>query len=320
MQIATVVIPNLNGRKYLKGCLDSLMEQSRQDFSVILIDNGSTDGSADYVKEHYPEVAVKRFPENRGFCAAVNEGIRICTSRYVILLNNDTVCETSFVEKLVQAMEKNTECFSGSARMVQMQNPDRMDNCGDFYCALGWAYTPCKGKPAANYEKPRRVFSACGGAAIYRRELFDRVGLFDEAHFAYLEDVDVGYRARIFGYENCYIPEAVVQHVGSATSGSAYNEFKVRHASRNSMYLIYKNMPVLQILLNLPLLAVGFLIKTLFFVVKGFGKEYVTGLWRGIRLCAKEKKVPFRWEHIGNYVKIQWELWVNTIRRLVDVY
>ena len=114
MQIATIVIPNLNGKKYLVDCLDSLRAQSRQDFSVILIDNGSVDGSAEFVKEEYPEVAVKCFSENRGFCGAVNEGIRMTETKYVILLNNDTICDPAFVEKLVSAMEQESGCFAGS--------------------------------------------------------------------------------------------------------------------------------------------------------------------------------------------------------------
>ncbi len=318
MQIATVVIPNLNGMKYLKGCLDSLMEQSRQDFSVILIDNGSQDGSADYVESHYPDVRVKRFSENRGFCGAVNEGIRMSTTKYVILLNNDTVCDTSFVEELVAAMERERGCFAGSSRMVQMAEPERMDNCGDFYCALGWAFTPAKGKMADRYARGREIFSACAGAAIYRRSVFDEIGLFDEVHFAYLEDVDLCYRARIYGYRNLYIPGAVVRHVGSATSGSVYNEFKVRYASRNSIYLIYKNMPFLQILLNLPFLAAGFLIKFLFFAAKGYGIVYIRGLKKGIGLCERSRKVRVQSRHIPHYLRIQWELWANTIRRAVD--
>ncbi len=318
MQTATVVIPNLNGMRYLKGCLDSLMTQSRQDFSVILIDNGSTDGSADYVESHYPEVAVYRNRTNEGFCRAVNAGIRMAKTPYVILLNNDTVCETSFVEELVAAIEKEKNCFSCASRMVRMDDPQRMDDGGDYYCALGWAYALGKGKPAARYDRRREIFSACAGAAIYRRAVFDEIGLFDEAHFAYLEDVDVAYRARIAGYRNLYIPEAVVRHVGSAASGSLYNEFKIRHSSRNSIYLIYKNMPWPQILLNLPFLAAGFLIKTIFFAGKGYFKEYVTGLGKGIRLCGKSGKVKVRRKNLINYFRIQWELWANIVRRMMD--
>ncbi len=318
MQIATVVIPNLNGMQYLRDCLDSLMEQSRQDFSVILIDNGSADGSADYVESHYPEVEVIRFEENLGFCRAVNEGIRRTETPYVVLLNNDTVCDTFFIEELVGAMEADPKLFSCASKMVQMADPDLMDNAGDYYCALGWAYALGKGKPSSRYDRERYIFSACAGAAIYRRSVFDETGLFDEVHFAYLEDIDVSWRARIAGYRIRYIPSAVVRHVGSATSGSVYNDFKVKHSSRNSIYLVYKNMPWPQILLNLPFLAAGFLIKLVFFGKKGYLREYAAGLVKGVRLCSREKKVRFRSGNLKHYLKIQWELWVNVVRRLSD--
>lgn len=319
MQEATVVIPNLNGMKYLENCLDSLRNQTMQDFSIILIDNGSEDGSADFVTARYPEVTVHRLETNRGFCVAVNEGIRMARTPYVILLNNDTVCEPSFVETLVCAIKRQPRCFSCAAKMVQMTAPELIDNAGDYYCALGWAYAFGKNKQARHYCRRREIFSACAGAAIYRRSVFDEIGLFDEAHFAYLEDVDVAYRARLAGYRNLYIPEAVVRHVGSATSGSVYNEFKIRHSSRNSIYLVYKNMPWPQIILNLPFLLAGFLIKMLFFAKRGYLKEYVTGLWKGIGLCDKDKKVRFQRKNLMNYLRIQWELWVNMIRRLSGV-
>ena len=164
------------------------------------------------------------------------------------------------------------------------------------------------------------VFAACGGAAIYRKNLFSVIGDFDENHFAYLEDIDIGYRAKISGFANYYEPGAIVYHAGSAVSGSRYNEFKVKLSSKNSIYLIYKNMPILQILLNLPFLTAGIIIKSFFFARKGMGKTYWKGIWEGIRLCCtkegKKNKVPFRPECLGNYVRIQLELWGNMIRRL----
>ncbi len=315
----TVVIPNYNGMKYLKDCLDSLRRQSKKDFQVVLIDNGSGDGSAGFVRDFYPEVELRCFPENRGFCAAVNEGITMARTPYVILLNNDTICEPGFVEALADAIKKMPKCFSCASRMVQMQDETKIDNAGDYYCALGWAYACGKGRPVSEYLKKREIFSACAGAAIYRRSVFDEIGLFDEAHFAYLEDVDIAWRAKIAGYRNYYIPEAVVHHVGSATSGSVYNDFKIRHSSRNSIYLIYKNMPWPQIILNLPFLAAGFLIKTVFFARKGYFREYVTGLWKGIRLCGHSKKVPFCRKNLVHYLKIQLELWKNIVRRMTGI-
>ena len=192
MQKATVVIPNLNGMAYLEGCLSSLRRQTTQDFETILIDNGSTDGSVEYVKQHFPEVKIRSFSENTGFCRAVNEGIRLSDAPYVILLNNDTVCDKRFVEELLLAMKKRPRCFSCAAKMVQLKNPKLLDGAGDYYCALGWAFADGKGKPVESRKRERRIFAACAGAAIYRRELFAQIGLFDEKHFAYLEDMDVG--------------------------------------------------------------------------------------------------------------------------------
>ena len=189
------------------------------------------------------------------------------------------------------------------------------DDAGNYYCALGWAYARGKGKDIHTYEKEEKIFSSCAGAAIYRKKIFDKIGLFDEEHFAYLEDMDVGYRARIHGYENWYAPDAMVYHVGSGTSGSRYNQFKIRYSSRNNIYLIYKNMPLLQIIINLPFLVAGFGIKILFFTLKGFGREYIAGIKNGFQISAKNRKVSFRFRNLPNYIKIQLELWVNIFRR-----
>lgn len=315
---STIVIPNYNGIKYLAACLDSLLADDYQG-QLLVVDNGSTDGSYELLKK-YPTVKSIRFEENTGFCGAVNAGILAAETEYVILLNNDVEVATGFVKKLEEAMDKNPKAFSGNAQMRMLKNPDYMDNAGDYYCALGWAYDYGKGKKVApKYQKMRKIFAACGGAAIYRRALFDEIGLFDERHFAYLEDIDIGYRARIYGYENIYIPDAIVYHAGSAVSGSKYNEFKTNLSSRNSIYIIIKNMPVFQILINLPFLIVGFMVKTVFFIRKGMGKLYIRGLGKGFLLYykegGKENHVPFKCSHLWNYIKLQWELWINIIRR-----
>ena len=160
-----------------------------------------------------------------------------------------------------------------------------------------------------------RIFASCAGAAIYRRRLFERTGLFDEEHFAYLEDLDIGYRARILGFENWYAPKAVVLHVGSGTSGSRYNQFKTRYSSRNNIYLIYKNMPMAQILLNLPFLAAGFGIKLAFFTIRGLGREYLAGIKNGFSISRREKKMAFSLQYLPAYARIQLELWKNLFLR-----
>lgn len=149
----------------------------------------------------------------------------------------------------------------------------------------------------------------------FTEKIIDRIGDFDEEHFAYLEDLDIGYRARIFGYQNWYAPKAKVYHVGSGTSGSRYNQFKIRYSSRNNIYLIYKNMPFLQIILNLPLLIVGFGAKILFFASKGFGREYLAGIKNGFQISRKGKKVKFSMRNFPRYIQLQIELWINIFRR-----
>ncbi len=317
---STIVIPNYNGMAYLEKCLSSIVEDAKSHPArILVVDNGSADGSCE-LAEGTAGVEVVRMGENTGFCRAVNAGIQASDTPYVILLNNDLTIESGFIKAMEAALDNDPKAFSAGAQMRMMKAPDRMDNAGDYYCALGWAYDYGKGKKVSGkYLKPRRIFAACGGAAIYRRSIMDRIGLFDEKHFAYLEDVDIGYRARIYGYHNLYEPKALAYHAGSSVSGSKYNAFKTNLSSANSIYLIKKNMPPLQILINLPFLLAGFAVKTAFFIRKGFGGIYLKGLLRGFRIYYKEggrkMHVPFCLKNTGNYLLIQWELWVNTVRR-----
>lgn len=320
---STVVIPNWNGKKYLQDCLDSLLEQEGGAPAIIVVDNGSEDDSVSFLQDSYPMVRTIQFEENKGFCAAVNAGIEAADTEYVILLNNDTRADRCFVARLEEAIGKSERIFSVAAKLVSMQNPEIVDDAGDYYCALGWAYAVGKGKKDGSaYEKTRKIFASCAGAAIYRKNILEEIGLFDVNHFAYLEDIDIGYRARIYGYLNLFEPTALVYHAGSATSGSKYNSFKINFSSRNSVYIIRKNMPLIQRIINLPFLMAGFLIKTLFFVRKGYGKLYVKGLFAGLAMSrsakGSEKKVKFKGKHFKNYVVIQWELWVNIFRRFVS--
>ena len=315
MQEVSVVIPNYNGLAYLEGVLQSLENQTLKNYEVILVDNGSADGSCAYVEKTYPWVRIVKLSENFGFCKAVNEGIFLSQAPYVLLLNNDTEVKENFLEEMLNAIRRHERAFSCAAKMIQFHDREKLDDAGNYYCALGWSYARGKGKDVHTYENEERIFAACAGAAIYRKEVFETIGYFDEEHFAYLEDTDIGYRARIYGYENWYAPKAEVYHVGSGTSGSRYNQFKTRYSSRNNIYLLYKNMPLLQIILNFPFLVAGFFVKFLFFSAKGMGKEYLAGIKNGIQISKREKKVRFSLHNLPNYCKIQVELWINMFRR-----
>ena len=228
------------------------------------------------------------------------------------------------VQFLEDAIEKEKDAFSVNAMMLSMANPEVVDGAGDYYCALGWAYAYGKDKSADKIVQQgighRKLFSCCAGASIYRKKVFDEIGLFDEEHFAYLEDVDIGYRARLAGYKNYFEPIAMCEHAGSGSSGSRYNEFKISLSSRNSIYLIRKNMPLLQRIINVPFFVIGFGIKLLFFCLKGYGEVYLKGLFEGFKLShsenGKKHKVKFTFSRLPNYIIIQFELWINMIRRM----
>jgi GT2 family glycosyltransferase len=314
----TIIIPNYNGKHFMEPCLDSLKKQTFNDFKVLVVDNASTDGSLSYMEEYYPDIEVIALNKNYGFSRAVNEGIRNADTPYVILLNNDTTVDAHYVEEMLKSIKKSPKIFSVSSKMIQMYHPELIDSAGDLYTVIGWGICRGSGRPITNYTEPSAVFTACAGAAIYRRSLFDKMGDFDENHFAYLEDVDIGYRAKIYGYINMYCPTALVYHVGSGTSGSKYNTFKVKLSARNSIYLNYKNMPLIQLVLNLLPLTAGYFIKYLFFCKKGFGKDYRKGIMEGLSSLKAQKKVPFKVKHLFSYCQIEIELILNTFSYIKD--
>lgn len=304
----TIIIPNYNGKHFMQPCLASLEKQTYKNFKILVVDNHSTDGSIEYMKENYPEIELISLKENYGFSRAVNIGIQHADTPYVILLNNDTTVDENYVKEMVKAIEVSRRIFSVSSKMIQMYHPGLIDSAGDLYTLMGWGVCRGEGRPVSNYTAPGQIFTACAGAAIYRRSVFQEIGDFDEAHFAYLEDIDIGYRAKIHGYKNTFCPTAYVYHVGSGTSGSKYNSFKVKLSARNSVWLNYKNMPALQLILNLLPLLLGYFIKTIFFFKIGFGKDYIDGIKEGIQGVRNCKKVPFRLRHLPSYILIELEL------------
>ena len=286
----SIVIPNYNGEIFLPDCLNALINQTFKDFEIILVDNGSNDDSIRTAIQIYPEIEIVALKENTGFAYAVNEGIKHAKGEYVILLNNDTIPFPNFVKNQYKMIKDKPELFSCSAMMIRNDNRKLIDDAGDYMCVLGWAFADGKDKPVRNYCVPHEVFASCAGAAIYRKAVFEKIGMFDNDFFAYLEDIDVGYRAKLHGYHNLYNPYARVYHIGSASSGSRYNKFKVYTSARNSMYLIRKNMPLWQIIINFPFLFAGVAVKMIFFAKKGLSKDYFKGITTGINPFKKIEK------------------------------
>lgn len=198
--------------------------------------------------------------------------------------------------------------------MLRYDNRNIIDDAGDFYTALGWEQKIGDGAIAdREHMQSKEVFSACAGAAIYRKDIFDEIGYFDENFFAYMEDVDLSYRAKIYGYKNYYCADAKVYHIGSATSGSKYNNFKVKLASRNNIFLIYKNMVGWQFAVNFIFILLGIIVKAGFFSLKGYGKAYVSGVREGIKNRKKVNKIRLK-KNNKVYRNIEKELFIGMFR------
>lgn len=249
----SVIIPNWNGKDLLGPCLESLHRQDFDEFETILVDNGSNDGSVSFVQKNYPQVAIICFKENRGFSVAVNAGIVASDSRYIGLLNNDTEVDPAWLKELVAALDAKPDVGSVASKILFFSDPKTVNSAGDEFSVFGVPYQRRLMRGDGDlFNEPQYVFSACGAAALYRRELFEKVGLFDETFFAYQEDVDLGFRSQLAGYRCLFVPTAIVYHKYHATSSRAPSLwFYLRE--RNKHFVLIKNLSGKLFLLCLPL-------------------------------------------------------------------
>lgn len=282
-----IIIPNYNGAHFLKNCLDSLRHQTYQNFRITVVDNGSSDESVTLLQRYYPEADILNLPYNKGFAAAANAGIRSSKEPYVMLLNNDTTVKHNCVEKLMNAITSDSQIFSAGAHVLSMRAPYLTDTSGDFYSFFGYAFCRGQGLSAARFALSRHnqlsTFTNCGCAVIYRRYLLQKTGLFDERFFAYLEDVDLGFRARKMGYKNIVCIEAHVFHYGSGTTGAKYTPMKVYLSARNNIWLRQKNLSLFQRLIQAPFFLVGTIAKYFYFCRIHLGSFYSKGILEGIK-------------------------------------
>ncbi len=279
MQI-DIVIPNWNGKDLLRACLDSLKQQVFTDYSVIVVDNGSSDGSLEMLQSHYPEVLLISWPENRGFSVAVNAGIKASTAPLLFLLNNDTELHKDCLQELVNTAEKQKQADFFAAKMLNFHDHTLLDGAGDAYLRGGVGYRlGTMERDSELYSTPGQLFGACAGAAVYRRSMLEETGCFDEDFFAYLEDVDLNLRANSRGKICWYVPGAKVYHVGSATTGSKINAFTVSLSTRNNFYILLKNYPLSLLLRFVPVILIYQFFWFCFVVKKNQVPAYCKGLW-----------------------------------------
>jgi hypothetical protein len=239
----TVVIPTWNGRELLDGALSSLEAQRFRDFAVVVVDNGSTDGTAAWLAEHRPAVEVVALPENRGFAGAVNAGIGRARGEYVALLNNDMEPAPDWLGELVAALDAAPNAGSAASKLRMMREPGVLDGAGDLVTWYGATWRRGHGEPdRGQYDAPGEIAGPCAGAALYRRAALEEVGSFDERFFAYLEDADWALRAQLAGWRCLWVPSAVALHLGGATS-RRMGDLETELIARNTLALVLKSFP-----------------------------------------------------------------------------
>jgi GT2 family glycosyltransferase len=274
-----IVIPTWNGRELLAKLLPTLQAQSFGDWRLVVADNGSEDGTAEWLRTAWPAAEVVALAENRGFAAAVNAGVAAGSGEYVALLNNDMELEPCWLEALVEALDAAPEAGAATPKQRSGHDRDLLDGAGDVIAWTGGATRRGFGEPdRGQYDTPGRIFSACAGAAVYRRAALDEVGPLDESFFAYLEDVDWGFRARLLGWSTLYVPASVVYHLGGATSGRTPGRERYLIA-RNHVALVLKNFPARWLLRFAPLIAAELARMLLEATRDGQGDRVLAG-WR----------------------------------------
>ena len=267
--LVSVVIVNWNGRRYLEGCLSSVLSQTYPHFEVILVDNGSTDSSVEFVSQTFPQIRLIENHKNMGFAAGSNMGIKVAKGDYIATINNDAQADRRWLEELVRPIEADQRVGMCASKMLFYHQPQLINSAGISLDKVGIAWDRKLGEPETDADSLREVFGPCAGAALYRRRMLEEVGLFDEDFFCYLEDVDLAWRARLRGWRSLYVPGAKVYHLHSATSGEG-SHFKSYLRGRNKVWTIIKNYPNPHLLLWSPVIALYDLGSVLFaFLAEG---------------------------------------------------
>jgi GT2 family glycosyltransferase len=251
----TAVVLTYNGRELLDVVMPTLLGQTYRDFTVVVVDDASSDGTGDHVLARWPEARLLETPVNRGVAAALNRGLAAAEGEYVALLNNDLELEPDWLERLVGVLDAHPEAASATGKLLNFHRREEIDAAGDL---MRWSGAPDQRGHGevdrGQYDEPQAVFSPCAGAAVYRRSAFADVGTFDEDFVAYLEDIDWGFRAQLAGYSSRYEPGAVAYHVGGATTSRQPDRF-VALRRRNQILVVAKNYPVAALIRHAPAIA-----------------------------------------------------------------
>ncbi len=287
-----VIIPSWNGRHLLIECLNSLKLQTDSGFSICVVDNGSTDGTVDWLRTEHPAVDVVSLSSNEGFSRAVNEGIRRVSDDVIILLNNDTVAWPDWIEQCKKAIQEFPQFSIFSSKVLIHNSGGRIDTAGDAFTIAGFGYKRGWCEPGDGFDRVTEVFGASGCAMIIRRRVIDAIGDFDDDFFAFGEDLDFCFRARLAGFRVGYYPPAVIEHRVRATALPRQTSFLYY---RNLTWLILKNLPAGALIRCLPHILANNVLMFVRACIRGEMMTYVRGIaaaMQGLgRMWKKRRKI-----------------------------
>jgi GT2 family glycosyltransferase len=241
--LISVVILNWNGNQVIETCLHSLEKQTYRPIEIIVVDNASTDGSVDIVRQTFPRANVIVNDRNLGFGGGNNVGIRAARGRYIMMLNNDTRLDSACIEELKTSIEKDAAYGACASKILLEFEDNLIDAAGIVVCPDGLSIGRGRLEKGDRYDEEAEVFFASDCACLYRREMLEDIGLYDEDFFAYADETDMGWRAQLAGWKCIYCPKAVVYHFHSASAGN-YSPFKAFLVERNRIWVGIKSFPV----------------------------------------------------------------------------
>ena len=265
-KVAVLVI-NYNGKHFLKACLESLEKQTYKNYEVYIVDNASTDGSIEYVKQHFPWVKTIVFSENLGFAKAYNEATRIVNADYAVFLNNDTKVDANWLSELVKGALEDESVVAVGSKILFYAQPGILQHAGAQLALTGGGIDVGQyEKDDGKYDKRRFVGAVCGAAMLVRKDRFLSLGGFDDDFFAYFEDTDFCWRVWLHGYKVIYVPTSVVYHKFGGSWGPLESPRRIFLAQKNQAMSMIKNFELRNLVQGLILLLVYSGVKTLVFL------------------------------------------------------
>jgi GT2 family glycosyltransferase len=281
----SIIIVNWNGKHYLDTCLSSILNQTIRDFEIIMVDNASTDGSVDYLKEKYPFIKIIQTNQNLGFAKGCNVGIRESKADYIVALSNDTKVEKNWLEELIKVADSDKNIGICGSKLLLMDKPNIYNSAGQYIFFNAFIYDRGPGKKVGKYEKLERVDGVCAASALFRREMLDQIGFLDERFFFGHDDVDLCWRAKNAGWKTMYVPSSVCYHkmLGSVKGKKLHDQFVI-----DAAWVISKNSNILG-LINITSYFFVAMIKAITWKSFGKNKDY-RPFYRAI------KSIPHLWK------------------------